>query len=291
MPLYFNSQMETTPQKPSEDKLILQLQKLREALQDFIVQLNQEKRHAWVFDLTRREYHDAEARQHLIQILERLEYPDDRDGRETDPCPGIIGAGPRTLALAARLNQVRDAFKRAVLAVNRNDRERARQVVAAHGFPRLHFKQLYRHQPILLRKPDSVRFTWGRTRSIKRISRQEAYQRLVALAGDDPSPGYLKQLELLARHPKDEPIAIVQDLKPHIKANICWIQGEGEDRQVIRKMISAPLAILIPLDVGEALPKHSAAYPDQRQPRKPRADAKIEREPFLPSIRGHRYAR
>ncbi|WP_286291861.1 DNA replication terminus site-binding protein [Methylomarinovum tepidoasis] len=220
-----------------------------------------------------------------------MEYPDDRDGRETDPCPGIIGAGPRTLALAGALNQARDAFKQAVLAVNRNDRERARRLMATQGFPRLHFKQLYRHQPILLRKPHSIRFTWGATRSIKRISRQEAYRRLTALAGDDPSPGYLRQLELLAQHPKDEPIAIVQDLKPHIKANVCWIQGSGRDRQVIRKMISAPLAILIPLDPGEVLPEHSAAYPDARKPRKPRADTKIEREPFLPSIRGHRYCR
>ncbi|BCX81887.1 hypothetical protein MIT9_P1469 [Methylomarinovum caldicuralii] len=275
----------------AEENLIHRFQALREAIQDFVVQLNQESRRAWVFDLAHREYHDAEARSQLIQILTRLEYPDNRDGRETDPCPGIIGAGPRTLALAGALNQARDAFKQAVLAINSHDRERSRRLMAAQGFARLHFKQLYRHQPILLRKPCSIRFTWGATRSIKRISRQEAYRRLTALAGDDPSPGYLRQLELLAQHPKDEPIAIVQDLKPHIKANVCWIQGSGQDRQVIRKMISAPLAILIPLDPGEDLPQHSAAYPEARKPRKPRADTRIERELFLPSIRGHRYCR
>ena len=262
---------------------------LKDRLNRFLIQLAREDRPAWVFHLDRQEYRDRDAREQLISVLERLEYPDDRDGRETDPCPGIIGASAETLELAAGLNQARDAFKQAVLAVNRDDAEAARRIMAQMGYPRLHFKQLYRHIPILLRKPDSIRFTWGATRSIKRISRQEAYQKLVKLAGDEPSPGYLKQLDALARLDRDEPIAIVQDLKPHIKANVCWIIGSDREKKVERKMISAALAVLLPLDPGEALPKHSAAYPDERKPRKKRADVKIEREPFLPSIRGHRY--
>ncbi len=280
--------------RPMNDEQQLQYRfaQFRDRLNRFLIQLAREDRPAWIFTPEKREFRDRAAREQLIAVLERLEYPDDRDGRETDPCPGIVGASATTLELAASLNQARDAFKRAVLNLNRKrDPEAARRFMAQMGYPRLHFKQLYRHVPILLRKPDSIRFTWGATRSIKRISRQEAYQRLIKLAGNDPSPGYRKQLEALARLDRNEPIAIVQDLKPHIKANVCWVLGDGEAKRVERRMISAALAILLPLDPGEALPKHSAAYPDERKRRKARSDVKIEREPFLPSIRGHRYLR
>lgn len=277
--------------KNQDTKLIQQFKHMRKVLNRFLVQISRENRRAWVFDLEKREYLNQAARERLREILECLEYPDDRDGRETDPCPGIVGVSPKTLQLAAELNQSRNAFQEAVLAVNRENRENARRLMAQQGYPRLHFKQIYRHLPILLRKPDSVRFTWGMTRSIRKISRQEAYQRLVRLAGENPSLGYQRQLDLLAELPRDEPIAIVQDLKPHIKANVCWSQGSGADKRVTRKMISAALAILIPLDSGESLPEYSAAYPDNRKRRKTRADVKIEREAFLPSIRGHRYIR
>lgn len=296
MPLRFGAtQTITLPDMPdrksyvAEASCIQRFNQLRSALKRFLIQLNQETLPAWTFDLEKQQYQAQQARWRLATVLEQLEYPDDRDGRETEICPGIIGATPKLLQLAAKLNAARDAFKQAVLEVNRDDPEAAHRIMKSHGFPRIHFKQIYRHLPILLKKPDSVRFTWGTTRSIVKISRQEAYRRLLALAGDNPTLGFQKQLEELAALRKDEPIAIVQDLKPHIKANVCWVKGSGGEKQVTRKMISAALAILIPLDPGESLPKHSAAYPDLRKPRKPRADIKIEAEPFLPSIRGHRY--
>ncbi|GAB6067755.1 hypothetical protein JCM13664_10740 [Methylothermus subterraneus] len=272
-----------------ESACVRRFSQFRKALDRFLAQLNRESLAAWVFDLNKQNYYAKEARQRLSKVLEQLEYQDGRDGRETEICPGIIGASPKLLRLAADLNAAKEAFKQAVLEVNQNDPEAARRILKSQGFSRIHFKHIYRHLPILLKKPDSIRFTWGATRSIVKISRQEAYRRLVEIAGDSPSLGLQKQLEALSGLRADEPIAIVQDLKPHIKANVCWIQGSGQDKVVTRKMISAPLAILIPLDPGEALPKHAAAYPDLRKPRKSRADIKIEAEPFLPSIRGHRY--
>ncbi len=273
----------------ADTQLLYRFNQLRSSLDRFLTQLLSENHRAWVFDLNKHEYLDHVARTTLTDVLERLEYQDERDGRVTDICPGIVGASGKLLRLAGELNRRRDEFKQAVLAANSKDREQARRIMTHHGFPRLHFKQLYRHLPVLLKKPDSIRFTWGTTRSIKKITRQAAYQRLARLGGEDPSPGYHKQLELLAQHPKEEPIAIVQDLKPHIKANVCWIQQNGKERNITRRMISAALAILIPMDPGEALPDYSAAFPDSRKPRKPRSDVKIEREAFLPSIRGHRY--
>jgi len=274
-----------------KQKLTKEFRKLRSLLDAFLNRFIQEPQHAWVFDLDKQEYHDLDARRRVVAILESMQFQDERDGRETDICPGIIGASATLVKLAADLNHQRDRFKYAVLEVNRKDREEARNIMAQHGYPRIHFKQLYRHLPILLQRPESIRFTWGSTRSIKKITHREAYQRLIRLAGDEPSVGYQRQLDLLAQHPRDEPIAIVQDLKPHIKANVCWVERKGQDKEVMRKMISAPLPILLPMDSGEQLPKYSAAFPDERKPRKPRADVKIEREAFLPSIRGHRYCR
>ncbi|MFN3919120.1 MAG: DNA replication terminus site-binding protein [Methylohalobius sp.] len=275
--------------RTAEISCIRRFNQLRSALERFLIQLNRETLAAWTFDLKKQNYYAQEARRRLAAVLEQLEYPDDRDGRETEICPGIIGASPKLLHLAAELNAAKDAFKHAVLEVNSEDREAAHRLMKSQGFARIHFKQTYRHLPILLKKPDAVRFTWGATRSIVKISRQEAYRRLAQLAGDSPSLGFQKQFEALSALRIDEPIAIVQDLKPHIKANVCWVKGSGKDKQVTRKLISAALAILIPLDPGENLPKYSAAYPDERKPRKIRADVKIEAEPFLPSIRGHRY--
>ncbi|MBN2700900.1 MAG: hypothetical protein JXR29_05555 [Methylothermaceae bacterium] len=273
----------------NEITLCRQFDRLKSSLNRFLIQLDREAAAAWIFDLEKNEYSDGEARQRLAAVLEQLEYPDDRDGRETEICPGIVGASPKLLHLAADLNAAKEYFKHAVLEANREDRETAHRIMKQQGYARIHFKQVYRHLPILLKKPDSVRFTWGMTRSIKKISRQEAYRKLIALTGDNPTLGFQKQLEALAAHPKDEPIAIVQDLKPHIKANVCWVKGTGRDKEVTRKMISAALAVLIPLDPGERLPTYSAAYPGSRKPRKSRADVKIEAEAFLPSIRGHRY--
>jgi len=275
----------------SDQHLVHRFGRLKSALERLLTLLSQETRHAWVFDLERHEHFDAEARSELITVLERLEYQDERDGRETDICPGILGASGKLIKLVAELNRQRDLFKQAVLASNRDDKQAARRIMSRNGYPRLHFKQLYRHLPILLKPPRSIRFTWGATRSIRKITHQQAYQRLVRLAGKDPTPGYQQQLALLQEHPRNEPIAIVQDLKPHIKANVCWVEGCGRDKVVSRKLISAPLPILIPLDPGEALPEYSAAFPDERKARKARSDVKIESQAFLPSIRGHRYQR
>jgi hypothetical protein len=281
--------MAKSPSSTLEAQLIQKFKRLRLALERFLIQLNREQQAAWVFDLEKQNYYGTDARRRLTAILEPLEYQDERDGRETEICPGIIGATPKALHLAADLNAAKEAFKQKVLEVNRENREAARLILQNLGFPRIHFKHLYRHLPILLKKPDSVRFTWGATRSIVKITRTEAYRRLARLAGDSPSLGFQKQFAALSALRPEEFVAIVQDLKPHIKANVCWVKGEGKDRQVTRKLISAALAILIPLAPGEELPKHKAAYPDERKSRKQRLDVKIEAEPFLPSIRGHRY--
>ncbi len=276
--------------KMTTSNLTLTFNRLRTTLAQFCKQLeNDHKLSAWIFDTNRNELIGLGARRQFITVLQQLEFNDDRDGRETDICPGIIGASPQTLWLAAELNHAKEEFKKAVIAMNQVEKEGAHRVMKQHGYPRIHFKQVYRHVPIILKKPASIRFTWGATRSIKKISRQEAYRRLVEAAGDSPSFGYQQQFQALEALPKDEFIAIVQDLKPHIKANLCWIQEQDEEKQITRKMISAALAILIPLDPEESLPEHHASFPEDRKTRKPRGDFKIEPEPFLPTIRGHRY--
>lgn len=274
----------------TNSNLILILNRYRNKLNNLITQFEKDRnRAAWVFTSDRCHYHSYEARIKLADVLQHLEFSDDRDGRETEICPGIVGASPNTLFLAAEVNQARDDFKAAVIAANRKDPRKARNLLKQNGFPRIHFKQIYRHLPIILKKPTAVRFTWGATRSIKKITRQQAYQKLVIAAGDEPTYGFQQQLAMLETMAKEEPIAIVQDLKPHIKANLSWVRIEDGQKQVTRKMISAPLAILIPLDPGEPLPQCQAAFPEDRKQRKPRADVRIEAEPFLPSIRGHRY--
>lgn len=275
----------------SEPHLIHSFNALRNAIDQFINQLcNEKNRPAWVFNIEGEEWQSTAAREQLANILKQLEFIDDQDGRETIICPGIIGASGSTIRAAFSLNKARDRFKNAVLTVNESDKERAHTIMTKIGFARIHFKQIYRHLPILLKKPHSIRYTWGTTRSIKKISREEARKKLLEI-DSTANPGIFRQLEALENLPHDEPLAVVQDLKPHIKANLTWVK-QTEPGKITRKMISAALPILIPLDPDAQLPIHAASFPkDTAFKRKRRSDVKIEPIPFLPSIRAHRYMR
>ncbi|MDS4025529.1 MAG: DNA replication terminus site-binding protein [Candidatus Contendobacter sp.] len=255
---------------------------------------------AWVSRTEMELMENQDMRLKAIQLYRALWYEESQDGRETLTCPGIVGASSETLAIANVCNAAKDEFKAAVLALKglgrdkvngaMTDLHRRWETVATAmrrlGAARLNLKQAYRHIPLLDRRPLKIGFTWSKQgRVIQRTSVAEA-RRLLEQRVETPQ--VQSDLRRLAEINGDEPLARVRGVCPHLRANIVFTElGQG---RVSRRLMQAPLPILVPLQRGERLPEFVAVTPEPpSNPRLRRADVRIEDEPFLPSARVYRY--
>lgn len=237
-----------------------------------------------------------------VAIISQLQYLDHQAPREIIVCAGFIGASESTLALAKCVNECKDYFKAMVLSLKSakiplNDPELIEHfdpilVNAAHhrqqlkkmGLARLHLKQCYRKIPILPKAPQKISWTWANTRSIKKISITEATLKLHQKGNDVGIQLQLQKLNSLSPY---ESLAIVQDLAPHLRANLVFQQGN----MIQRKMIKGPMPIFFPCDHQTALPDFKPPTPKKGRDenRMIRCDVRLEPTPFLPAIRAHRY--
>lgn len=235
-----------------------------------------------------------------IQLYRALWYEASEDGRETLTCPGVVGASLDTLDAARACNAAKNEFKAAVLALKTLDRVETRGALAdlhrrwetvavamrRMGAARLNLKQAYRHVPLLERRPLKVGFTWSKQgRVIQRTSVATA-RRLLEQRVETPQ--IRLELRRLTEIRSDETLARVRRVCPHLRANIVF--PKPGHTGVSRRLMQTPLPILVPLRPGEQLPEFVAVAPDPPEsPRLRRADVRIEDEPFLPSVRIHRY--
>ncbi len=235
-----------------------------------------------------------------IQLYRALWYEDSQDGRETLTCPGIIGAGSDTLATAHACNTAKDDFKGAVLALKTLGRLEANAAMAdlhrrqesvavamrRMGAARLNLKQAYRHIPLLEQRPLKIGFTWSKQGRVIQRTSVAAARRLLEQRVE--SPQIQLELQRLAQIRDDEMLARVRGVCPHLRANIVFAAPVGAGVQ--RRLMQAPLPILVPLQRGERLPEFVPVAPEPpANPRLRRADVRIEDDPFLPSVRVHRY--
>jgi len=236
-----------------------------------------------------------------IQIYRALWYEDSQDGRETLTCPGIVGASPETLEAALVCNSAKDEFKAAVLALKvlgrvethgaMNDLHRRWESVAVAmrrmGAARLNLKQAYRHIPVLEQRPLKIGFTWSKQgRVIQRTSVTAARSLLEQRV---ETPQIQLELRRLAEIREPETLARVRGVCPHLRANLVFAVEQGSP-EIRRRLMQAPLPLLVPLRPGERLPEFVAVSPEPpTAPRLRRADVRIEDDPFLPSVRIHRY--
>lgn len=231
-------------------------------------------------------------RNKAVQLYNALWYDNQEDGRETITCPGIIGASPHTLAIANACNIAKEAFKLAVLALkSQKDCEKFKQnrqetiltVMRSLGIARLNLKQAYRRIPVIQTKPIRIGFTWSKQgKVIQRMSKLSVQRLLEKRANTQPY-----ELQLLSEIHQDEKLAHVRSICPHLLANVVLPGANG----TIRRLIQAPLPILIPLSIGESLPSFVPITPEYQHNkiRTKRIDVQIENKPFLPSVRIHRY--
>ncbi|MDS4019202.1 MAG: hypothetical protein RKR03_01615 [Candidatus Competibacter sp.] len=255
---------------------------------------------AWVSRTEAEQTENLDMRLKAIQLYRALWYEDGRDGRETLTCPGIVGASLDTLAAARACNAAKDAFKAAILALKAlgrveasaamADLHRRREPVAVAmrrmGAARLNLKQAYRHIPLLEERPIKIGFTWSRQGRVIQRTSMAAARRMLEQRVETPQ--ILLELQRLAEIRGDEILARIRGVCPHLRANIVF--PARDDSGVRRRLMQAPLPILVSLRRGEFLPEFVPVAPEPPVSlRLRRADVRIEDEPFLPSVRIHRY--
>ena len=227
-------------------------------------------------------------------------YQDGQDGRETRSCFGFIAVPDTTLQIAHEVNQLKDTFKQQVQALQKHNKqhwlELKGQLARRHpslqeqlhfsGLSRLHIKQTWRTITVINRTPSRIGFNWYHSgRSIQKISVQQAYDALSRL--DTGSTHIQTQLAAVAKLSSQTPLAKVQNLAPTMRANLFYDDGETP----LRHAMNISLPILFRSHNERKLPQHNEPEiePPQSRQRAIRSDRKIEDEPFLPSIRVHRY--
>ncbi len=231
-----------------------------------------------------------------LNLLTDIWYRNTGDGRRTQNLYGLIGVAPEIIPILHQLNSAKYQFQASVKAYRETQRDpspllhkRAETLnlsLQQTGLARLHLKQCYRQFPVLNKRPNKVLFSWYTSgRSIRKLSVNEAEKRLLKM---DISQLHIQlQLEALAKIPQSEPLAQLQQQVPVMRANILW----EENGEKIRKAKNCPLPIFFPLDESQSLPEYntpSLTPPETRQ-RQQRSDLIIDPEPYLPSLRIHRY--
>lgn len=280
--------------------LLESFERLLSSLNDFCACLRRDAAlPAWV-SRTEQEIQDGwDVRGKAVELYQALWYEDGQDGRETLTCPGVIGASAATLAAAETCNAAKDAFKTAALALKAlpgalartvfmDLHKRHEEVAAAMqriGAARLNLKQAYRRIPLLDRRPEKIGFTWSKQgRAIQRTTLVEA-RRLLERRRETPQ--VLLDLQRLSALPSHELLARARSVCPHLRANIVFTTPDG---QAQRRLMQAPLPILVPLQAGERLPEFVPIPPEPMGSlRLQRSDVRIEEDVFLPSIRAYRY--
>lgn len=234
------------------------------------------------------------------RLLQSFWYEDGQDGRETKSCFGFISVPKTTIELAESVNQTKEVFKAEVQHYQKQNKqdwlslkgELARRHPSLQtqlhfsGLSRLHLKQTWRSIPVIPRSPSRIGFNWYQSgRSIQKMTTQQAYDALSKL--DTSSQHIQLQLDALSKLPNNTKLAKVQNLAPTMRANIFFEDGEIPARRAMN--ISLP--ILIKSNNDGAFPKHNTPdiEPPEFRMRAIRSDRKIEDNPFLPSIRVHKY--
>jgi len=234
----------------------------------------------------------------IEDILFDLWYHEDQDGRETRVYPGLIGLTRQQFTYANEINIAKDTFRSTIAQIKELDKANWREIqgrlarryqalndqMSREGLNRLHLKQVFRHLPLVVSRPEKVGFSWYTSgRSIKKTSKQQAYELLCKLNTD--SSHIRIQLERLASLSDDEPLARVQKQAPILRANLIFADKK-------RRSLNVSLPLLFPHEGKGELPQFNVPpiEPPSQRTRLVRSDNRIDDDAFLPSIRVHRYA-
>jgi len=268
---------------------------------------------AWMQDFTQPNELLLQAthpRERAFNGISQLAYLPGQAPREIIICAGFIGACAATLDIVNELNAAKTDFKQAILNLKSkkislrdpffnnhlNDpmfstvqrENQTAMILKKSGLAHLQLKQCYRQIPVLAHPASYISWTWAHTRSIKKITVAQAYDKLFQKTKKNHSVSIELQIKKLAALSPDTPLAIVQELAPHLRTNIVLQPAEGEKK---RLMIKGSLPIFYPATLSTPIPVFKAPTPkcDKNKERVIRSDVQLDPVPFLPSIRVHRY--
>lgn len=228
-------------------------------------------------------------------------YQDGQDGRATRSHVGLVAADDTLLervatvnaakaefaALLARIREAHPPLIAEIKAVLPFRHPELHQHLRGSGLARLHLKQCWRAIPVAEAPVARVRLAWYTSgRSIKRLTVREAEQKLLAL--DTDAPHVRIQLHKLAGLPSSEPLAQVQGQAPLMRANLFFTEPLADGRT--RRALNVALPVFVPAPRGRLPDRNEPpATPPETRTRARRRDERLESEPFLPSLRIHRY--
>lgn len=265
---------------------------------------------SWVQELTNTNeeaLNDSNPRQRAFNMIHQLEYLPLQEPKEIIICAGFLGASEATLEIVRNLNKAKEAFKKAILALksqkislqdellnnqfNQSHPQRnseTAKILKKSGLAQLHLKQCYRLLPILPYAPLQIGWTWAHTRSIKKITVTQAFDKLCQRSQKMQDTGIQMQIKKLTSLPDKTPLAIVQELAPHLRTNIILNNPKGDKKRI---MIKGSLPIFYPAHLDTPLPhfKPPRQKCDKNKDRVLRSDVQLDPVPFLPAIRVHRY--
>ncbi|WP_240761483.1 hypothetical protein [Nitrosococcus wardiae] len=249
------------------------------------------------------EKNPTKARIQLRQIITAIDYQDGQDPVSTRICPALVGVSITTLNTIHHINEGKAALQQALknmdgIKIEEPDRETGtpllrpliKVALASLGHARLHRRQATRKFVILEQMPESVSFIWSRLPKIESIDMEEARHRLEIRLEKGQGNSLLVEEDLrrLNQCDPNERLAIVNPPHIHPRANIAWFTEEGITRRAQKRAV---LPIFYPTTRYDNLPRLRPLPEEPPMPglRLRRNDATIETNPFLLTIRAHRY--
>ncbi|RKR06374.1 DNA replication terminus site binding protein [Kushneria sinocarnis] len=239
--------------------------------------------------------------QWLRRALTDFWYQDGQDGRTTRNYIGLVVADAVMLEEVARINRCKDHFAALLEQIRRDHPAMVPEIKATlpfrhpvlhdhlrgEGLARLHLKQCWRHIPVAEAPVARVRMAWYSSgRSIKRLTVSEVEEKLSRL--NNEAAHVRIQWQKLAGLPSGEILAQVQQQAPLMRANLFYREPLEDGRT--RRALNVPLPVFLPAE-DNRLPQvnQPPEHPPEKRTRALRGDAKLESEPFIPSLRVYRY--
>lgn len=228
-----------------------------------------------------------------IQSINSIEFMDGQEGRSTQKSKGILLVGPSSLELAQHVNQLKQEAGGQIAAIRSvlpkktsvadylSTREEIQVALNRAGIARLCVNQLKRSIPVVVKAPYRIALLERRTKSIRRVSVEQASNMLNRLTSQQSDI----DLEALGQLSASTPLAIIQQPQtPTFKANIFYRDVVEGEVQTVNQQIHAPVPILCA--TGHEMPR---IHKGGSRAKAERSDIRLESSPYLKSIRAHLY--
>lgn len=234
------------------------------------------------------------------------------DGRFTPICLGAVGASPKLMRQAYRVNESKDRFhlecRRFLEKATHKSKEmlssagKAKRLRAAlHGldYGRLSLRQCYRRIHLLDQMPHSIRFSYSTGgSSIRKLTAKQAVD-LIDKSGMTSDSAVIDR-NTLSKLAPDTPLAQVQRLAGYYKANIVYGLSDKDIKGLLSGTEASPemgpatvptfLPIFYPYDPKkQVISQLGLPDSDVGQPKDPRSDKKLKSTPIASSIRVYAY--